>query len=325
MTAPEVAPEVARRAVQWLVDLQSGQASERTRRAHQAWLARDPEHARAWAHIEAVNQRLRSAAGASAIAQATLAPQRSRQRRRALEGLAVLLFAGGAAWQLEQRRPWHDWLADERTGVGERRTLTLADGSELALNTDSALQLRFSAVERRLLLLRGELLLSTGADPGAARPLVVETEYGELRPLGTRFGVRLLDDACRVDVFDGAVALLPAGAADRSRPARVLQAGERACFTRTGVGATEPAHEADSAWSDGVLAVSGLPLAEFLAELGRHRRGHLGCDAAVAGLRVSGTYPLADTERVLDLLRSALPVEIHYATRWWVTVRPARR
>ena len=73
-----------------------------------------------------------------------------------------------------------------------------------------------------------------------------------------------------------------------------------------------------------MLVASGMRLDRFLAELGRHRPGLLHCDPAIAGLRVSGTYPLADTDRVLDMLRTTLPVEIRFMTRYWATVRPAR-
>jgi transmembrane sensor len=73
-----------------------------------------------------------------------------------------------------------------------------------------------------------------------------------------------------------------------------------------------------------MLVASGMRLDHFLAELGRHRPGHIGCEPAIAHLRVSGTYPLASTHRVLDLLRTTLPVDIHLFTPWWVTVRAAR-
>jgi transmembrane sensor len=41
-------------------------------------------------------------------------------------------------------------------------------------------------------------------------------------------------------------------------------------------------------------------------------------------LRLSGTYPLADTDRVLDTLTRILPVEVVFITRYWATVRAAR-
>ena len=77
----------------------------------------------------------------------------------------------------------------------------------------------------------------------------------------------------------------------------------------------------DIAWTEGMIIANGMRLHDFLAELARYRRGRLSCDPAIANLRVSGTYPLADTDLVLTTLPSTLPVEIHFLTRYWVTIR----
>ncbi|HBD34979.1 MAG TPA: histidine kinase, partial [Cupriavidus sp.] len=60
--------------------------------------------------------------------------------------------------------------------------------------------------------------------------------------------------------------------------------------------------------------------ADFLAEVDRYRPGRLRCAPDVADLRVSGTFPIADTDRILDALRTALPVRIQFLTRYWTTV-----
>ncbi|MBC3916199.1 FecR domain-containing protein [Undibacterium sp. CY18W] len=324
-------PAVARRAVEWLVELQSYDASDvdgvKRRQAMQQWLAQHPDHQRAWQRIEAVNGQLfgnlqRTASPvAAAIAHATLATPRSVKRREAIKTLAVMLFAGGTAWVAQDQIPWHEWTADERTGVGQRRTVTLADGTTVALNTSSAINVRFNANQRQIVLLGGEILVSTGKD-GSGRPFIVETAQGELQPLGTRFAVRQQAYASRVDVFEGAVAIrprdLPAG------KALILHAGEQTSFTHSTIADPQPANDDSIAWTDGMLVASSMRLADFLAELGRHRPGYLGCDPAIAGLRVSGTYPLADTERILQALCATLPVDIHFLTRYWVMVRPAR-
>lgn len=328
----DIEPAVARRAVEWLIELQAGSADRGVHEAHRIWLAQHAEHQRAWNHIEAVNERLRSGVGASAIAQAALAPPRSRQRRRVTTALAALFLGGGVAWQAGWHAPAHQalatWWADERTGVGERRTVALDDGSTLALNTDTAVDVRFSGGERRLRLLRGEIIVTTGPDGAATgpRPFVVETAHGELRPVGTRFSVREYGDASRVSVFEGRVSIRPKNELGEGRESfsRVLSAGQQARFTRSTISESRPANDADLAWTDGMLVASGMRLDDFLSELARHRRGHVRCDPAVAHLRVSGTYPLADTDRVLELLRTTLHVEVDTYTRWWIAVRRAR-
>lgn len=65
-----------------------------------------------------------------------------------------------------------------------------------------------------------------------------------------------------------------------------------------------------------------MRLADFLTELARHRPGRIDCDPAVAEQRVSGSYPLVDTDRILEILQSTLPVRVLYFTRYWVRVIP---
>jgi transmembrane sensor len=46
-------------------------------------------------------------------------------------------------------------------------------------------------------------------------------------------------------------------------------------------------------------------------------------DPQIASLRLSGVFPLADTDRILATLPSVLPVRVQWSTRFWVTVTPA--
>jgi transmembrane sensor len=317
----DVPPQVARRAVEWLVALQSGDVS---REALQDWLAQHPDHARAWQRIESVNNKLRGVASplTTALAHATLTAPRSNKRREAVKTLAAFFFVGAAAYMAEEHLPWRAWSADERTALGERRSIVLADGTELTLNTDSAVNIRYTEAERRVLILNGEIMVTTAKDKEAiARPFIVQTAQGELRPVGTRFAVRQQSEFSRLDVFEGAVEIRPK---DGAGLARVIQAGQRVQFTHDGISEPLSLKGDDGAWTDGMIVASGMRLQDFLTELSRYRRGRLSCDPAIAGLRVSGTYPLNDTDLVLAALRSTLPVEIHYLTRYWVTIRPEK-
>ncbi|MEN8517258.1 FecR domain-containing protein [Burkholderia sp. RS02] len=322
--APAVPPHVARRAVEWWADRQAGRTDDAFDAALARWRAEDPAHDAAWRHIETMQRRFGGLAAGldTQAAHAALLPPRAGRRRAAAKVLAVLLFAGSAAWMAEPARRAAVWPADLRTAVGERRTVTLADRTVVVLDTDTALDVRFDDTARRLRLLRGTIMVTSGHDDRVhARPLVVATAQGELRPLGTRFAVRQRDGATRIEVFAGAVRVQPV---DATAGTRVIAAGEGADFTRDAIGAPAPLDAYASAWTDGMLVASRMRLADLVAELDRYRRGSLRCDAAVADLRVSGTYPLDDPARVLDTLTATLPIDVDYLTRYWATVVPAR-
>jgi transmembrane sensor len=213
--------------------------------------------------------------------------------------------------------PWADWNTDLRTEVGERRQTTLADGTQLWINTDTAVAADYGAAFRRIVLHDGEVLVESAADlHSPPRPLVVDTMHGRARAIGTRFSVwNRQDDTC-VAVFAGAVEISPANGGMSLR----LAAGQQCRFDRSGVAAVHPADPNREAWSRGMLLADNMRLADFLAELGRHRRGHLGCDPAVAELRLVGAYPLVDTDRVFAALEDTLPVRRYSPLPWWTTI-----
>ncbi|NPT60537.1 FecR domain-containing protein [Paraburkholderia elongata] len=329
---PDIPQPIALRAVQWWMELQSGENTRAQQLALAHWCAEHPDHKRAWQHICSVSSRFRGLAqattgnanadaGGVAAAHAALTRTGSARRRTSVNVLATLLFAGGATWIAGEHVPWRAWSAGARTALGERRTITLADDTRMTLNTDSAVDIRFSNTERRVRLIKGEIMIATGHSAGEQRPFIVETAQGSLQPLGTRFAVRQQSALCRLDVFEGAVQISPL---DAPGLAPVVHAGQRARFTRDDVSALEPISENDAAWTDGLIVASGMRLGDFVTELDRYRTGHLSCDPAVAGLRLSGTYPLTDTDRVLDTVARTLPVEVVFITRYWGTVRAAR-
>lgn len=314
--AATIPPAVAQRALDWLMALQDEPVAPATTAAWHRWLAEHPDHERAWRRVESVMGQLQPLACTThaAIAQATLAPA-SRGRRRALSTLALLAFAGGGGWLLQRELPWLTWQATHRTQVGERRNVMLADGTALVLNTDSAIDVLYDAQQRRVRLLAGEVLITTAPDTQpVARPFLVETQQGIARALGTRYTVRLWDSATEVNVYAGQVQLEPRRASARRH---VVAAGHRACYTTEAITHDEPADELAAAWIDGFLVARDMRLDRFLDELRRHTRETLRCDPAIANLRVSGSFPLDDIRKVLEVLSITLDLRLVIQTRHW--------
>ena len=313
---PALDPRLVRRASQWWVELQSdGTAS--LRQACLNWRKANPEHERAWQRVQAVTGQLRGVP--EPLVQATLLTPRQASRRQAIKTLLLLTGVTGAGIATIRLAPWVDWRADESTRIGESRHVTLPDGSQVVLNTDTAIDLRYDTTERRLVLLRGEILVTTAADVAPdARAFLVDTAHGTLRALGTRFLVRQDRDDSELQVYEGAVEIR---ATRSDSAAEVVHAGSRVRFDDMHVTPSGSAQETSATWTRGMLVVTEMPLRQFLRELSRYRRGHLGCDDQIASLRVSGTFPLADTDRVLRALEYELPVDVHRYTNYWLTLR----
>jgi transmembrane sensor len=302
----DFAPQVAEQAVHWL--LESQEAGFDQHQALQRWLQADSEHQRAWAHIQQVNQRLRGVA--SPVVHATLQAPPSPARRRALKALLLVGVVSATGLGLQPHNPLPGLLADYRSPVGQRRRLNLDDGSQLHLNTRSAADVRFDGQQRLVRLLEGELLLDTRSE---RRPFRLRTAEGELQLGNGRVNVRQFEGFSLVSVVSGS-----ASVAGQS-----LLAGHQARFAGAGWQAIAPLDPNRAAWVDGMLVVAQMRLGNFVAELSRYRLGQLGCSERVADLRISGSYPLDDSERILAMLERALPVKVRRFTRYWVSVEAA--
>ncbi|KAF0805667.1 transmembrane sensor [Alcanivorax xiamenensis] len=319
--------EVALQAAQWLTVLMSDDVAEQDRRRWREWRGAHPDHERAWRHIESVTGRFRTLGGSAAYRTLSPYPQDKQPvspgRRRVLGWLLLAGVTGATGGLGTRTRTWRAWAATYRTGPGEQRSWTLADGTSITLNTDSAVTVDFDADTRRLRLVAGELWVITGhaaGEPENTRPLLVETDQGRVRSLGTRFNVRQWPDRTTVVVAESAVAVVPEQGG--SGPV-VVRAGQCAAFSESRVEAPRPSDSPIPAWINGQIIAEDRRLEDFLADLGRYRRGVLRCDPAVADLRLSGVFPLRDTDQILASLPGVLPVRVHWRTGYWVTVDAA--
>jgi len=300
-------------ALAWQVVFWSGESDTTEQRRFDDWQAAHPDNQRAWEQVRKLEQALSGLPGG--IARDTFKRRDAISRRRALQLLGLgglgLLTAGGAHYTPTGQR----LLADARSGTGEQHHLTLPDGSSLMLNTASAVDLAFDDTRRCVHLCPGsEILLGPVSDP---RPFVVRTPAGLIHSDSGKLWLRDHGDRVRVASFDGDAILMPEHGAPLT-----LRSGEQALMRRDSPGTVTPVDDSALAWTRGLLLAENQRLADFLDELGRYRHGLLRCDPRVADLRLTGTFPLANTDHALDSLAQALPVALRYRTRLLVTVVP---
>ena len=316
VSSKPVSARVLDAAIAWQLSLDSGNPVEREEFAK--WHAAHEEHARAWRQLGMLDQRFSAASGPARTALLQSREGIRRRVRKLGSGLASIvavvglaLFAGGRYLPIDY------WLADERTATGEQRTLHLADGTLINLNTHSAVDVRFDEKQRLIVLQEGEILIETGH--GDARPFIVETREGSLRALGTRFLVKREDDGTRLSVLKSAVAAHPQSSPEE----QILREGQQVLMRNNGLGPILALNLGADAWTRGMLVVDNARLEDLIHELGRYRRGHLGVAPEVADLRITGSFPLNDTNKALSALLPTLPVQIEQHTQWWVTVAKA--
>lgn len=304
----EPLPEQLFQAAEWFVLLASGEAGNEDWERHRQWRQSDPRHEQAWLRAQAASQPLnsiprhRAESAMRALSSLTRRAGSRRRQRRIATALAVMFGIGLAGWQGYRSS---DWSADAVTAIGEQRELALADGTRLLLDTGSAIDIDYTGAGRLIHLRRGRLLVQTGHVGGdGQRTFAVATDDGRVTALGTRFTVAREPTHSAVQVLESRVSIRPGSA----ETATILSADEGARFDRRGIVARTATAPTAAAWSRGLLVANAMRLDAVLAELGRYRKGTIHCDPAVAGLTISGTFPLGDIDRALAALARTLPV-----------------
>jgi transmembrane sensor len=316
VSSKPVSAQVLDAAIAWQLSLDSGTPVEREEFAK--WHAAHEEHARAWRQLGMLDQRFSVASGPARTALLQSRESIRRRVRKLGSGVAsIVAVLGLALFAGDRYLPVDYWLADQRTATGEQRTLRLSDGTLINLNTHSAVDVRFDEKQRRVILQEGEILVETGH--GDARPFIVETREGSMRALGTRFLVKREEEGTRLSVLQSAVAAHP----ESSTEEQILHEGQQVLMRNNGLGPIIALNLGADAWTRGMLVVDNARLEDLVHELSRYRRGHLGVAPEIADLRITGSFPLHDTDLALSALLPTLPVQIEQHTPWWVTVAKA--
>ncbi|WP_296615418.1 FecR domain-containing protein [Sphingomonas sp.] len=292
----------AQEAVDWLVRLTSGEASDQDRAAFAAWHAK-PAHAAHYAEIE----RIWDMAGPALEAPPKVVPLpivRPRRfawaNRRNLAVAASLALAVSLGFQYE-----HNWRHDQVAPGSAQKVAELADGSRLVLNPGAAIDVAYKDGVRHVTLARGEVFFDVKHDP--AHPFIIDAGAGNVRVLGTAFSVRRDGDDGVVMVERGKVRV-------QAGDAMVdLVRGQSVTYRPGAEGkVTSVDPDVDLAWSRGRLIFENKPLGEVIEKLDAYYPGRLILvDRQAAQRRVNAVIDLARVDAWLDALHRSQNVAVH--------------
>lgn len=289
------APLVAEAAV-WIARLHGPNRTAECERECRSWLARSPLHRLAFERATATWDVLDEVSMASAFRNR---PRAAREEtRRSSQGIWAVVAVGactvvfGVIWML--------WLGQSTyaTRVGEQRSLRLADGTRLALNTDTRLSVVKRSDLRLIELAHGEAYFEVAKDP--LHPFIVDAGKTHIKALGTAFAVRRDGDKVAVTLVEGRISVTEDGGCGRADCAthEVLVAGQRLVATGVAPAVIDQAPvQQVTAWRRGEVILEQTPLAEAIAEMNRYSILPIRIDdAAVAQLPVSGIFNVGDNE-----------------------------
>lgn len=301
-------------AAGWFARRRDSSLTRREEAAFEAWRGRSETHARAYAETERAWEQWKQLRDSPRVREMTAAamrataprPRRATVRRwrpwLAAAGLAAIVVLGGIGLlPLVTRVP----PAVYSTGLGEQRTVQLADGSRIVLNTQTTLQVYYDRRQRAVTLQHGEAMFDVVHDAG--HPFIVTTAAGSVTDIGTQFEVRDEDGTATVTLLQGRVEI---AARDERRQ---LAPGEQARYGASAAGIRVRRIDPGTVtgWMHGRLDFSGLPLAEAVAEANRYSAVKLRLgDPRLAGLPVGGSFRAGDNVGIAAALSAVFPVRV---------------
>ncbi|MBQ1560927.1 FecR domain-containing protein [Caulobacter sp.] len=306
--------EAKAQAAEWFARLNRRDVSSDDMEAFRLW-RKAPGHKEAYDAVDAFwrkSQALKNdpdlkAALAGAVSRtAPAAP--SRRPMRLGYGLAfgLLLLAGaGGGYALWAPKTY-------ATAIGEQRTIRLADGSTLTLDTGSKARVRLGKARRDIELVQGQALFEVAHD--AARPFTVTAGDTAVTALGTRFDVRRDGAGASVTLVRGAVEVREASGAT-PRVWRLTPGQKVSTAAPTPAPVTIDAAAATS-WTTGRLEFRNVALGAAVAEFNRYERRRIElAQGPWLQDRVSGVFDVDDTETFVRSIAELHDLEVSHPSK----------
>jgi transmembrane sensor len=200
------------------------------------------------------------------------------------------------------------------TRAGERRVVTLLDGSQIALDSRSEVRVHYSPHARELTLASGQARFDVAHD--VERPFTVTADGHKVIATGTSFNMDLFGPSLLVTLIEGhvIVASTPGSAAlariDIDIPRIDLDAGEQVVFSPQAPPSVARVNLGQAtAWENGEVVFENDSLSTVVARINRYaRHGVVIADTQTSQLRISGVFHTGDIDGFVNTIVDYLPV-----------------
>ncbi|MGH8547061.1 MAG: FecR family protein [Methylococcales bacterium] len=314
-------------ASRWLLRQEAEDFSDRERAQLECWLEVDDRHRRAFQEMATLWGQLDLAAR---YQQSHCNGDRHNAGSkpgglREWIGLSLAAAAVIVLMLLEYPHLAIRWQADFYTGHGQIRSLNLADGSQVRLNTDSALNIRYSEGLREVELLQGEAYFQV--QPNPSRPFRVIAGNTLATALGTAYVVRREQPAGAITVTEGRVEVQQRP--NRNQPiSKSVEVTAGATLDFTDSRLSDASHPADhyrvTAWMRGKIIFDGEALEQVIAELSRYHPGYILITGdELKQRRVSGVFSTDDPVHIVESIARTLDLQITRLGGYFILLHPS--
>lgn len=330
----DTASVIETEALAWVAQLNGDDVSEKDLAAFREWAQRSPAHQKEIAELGQLWEDLNVLTCMDeAIRQADTASSELRSKRARRQWQKRILTSGAIACTLamvwftpalrsvfqQEQTPLTAAPPMLKSAIGQQQTHILKDGSVVTLNTDSMVEVDYSAKQRKVRLLKGEALFTVAEDKN--RAFSVFANDGVISALGTEFSVRLQADKINVIVAEGTVELSTFALTSVTEPAvsgliqpvpmeslAVLKAGQAAEIKDQKASIRlmrDEAIKAALSWKDGLLVFNGESLQQVINEVSRYTPLNIIIDdPQLQALRIGGVFNSGDTAMLFRTLET---------------------
>lgn len=302
-------------AREWLVRLYADTPDEETKTAFRNWLEQDQAHHQAFLQAET----LWNDVGLADLSPDTLSLAEDKNQDKAPEAKSTNRFwpttiaasvAGFFVATFLTLATQPEGI-DYSTKVGEQRTISLTDGSEVTLGAETSMHVVMSSDERLILLKQGQARFDVTHNPQA--PFTVDVANTTVKVLGTTFDIRLGENKADVSVMDGNVGVRTTKAGnfasiihnlvDEPAPLKVLHKGQRVSANFEGKMSPISAFstQAGSDWTQGRFVYDGAALAEIIKDINRYRSEKISIqNPKIKQLKITTSFNISQADQVLE-------------------------
>jgi transmembrane sensor len=305
---------IEEKAAAWLSRMADDDWCEDEARAFDAWISESWEHAAAFWRLEhgfAQLDRLRSLPEQAVTAERQPFWSKPRlQMRLAMAATILALFFAGTSLLVN----WLAMTAPEATAystkIGQISEIAMVDGSQISLDSDSAVRVGTGPDARQVWIDRGRAFFEVTHD--GDRPFRVHAGEAEITVLGTKFVVGRSDSRVTTTVLEGKVRLQPD--ARESATGLTLTRGQAAIADGRALRPLpmDVGQIQDSlAWREGMVIFKDTPIEQALAEFNRYNQRKLVLRTQTAGdMRIGGKFRLGNVEGFARLMDEAYGLQI---------------
>ena len=210
------------------------------------------------------------------------------------------------------------------SAVGEYKQVTLADGSVIELNTDSAVNVSLDQAVREIELLKGEAFFTVASD--RQRPFVVQVGAATVQALGTAFNIyRSQENQIEVAVIEGVVRVSESKGSAVAAPRSKMLVANQAVVVSSASGLVDASLKTEQApaWRQQQIIFDDASVTQAAASLNRYRQDKIMvADQSQSNRRISGIFSTSEPQQTLFAVAEAFELEVSQQADHWLLSPP---